>query len=122
MTSTASAIPHGASLTAAISNAIVKITAEYTGRGPTKARTSIRDDVIVVLMHDTLTRAERTLLAAGEGDFVMETRSRFQRTMREAYIDAVEKLTRRSVVAFMSANHMDPDMGAELFVLAPEAT
>jgi uncharacterized protein YbcI len=106
-------------LSAAISNAIVRITAEYIGRGPTKARTSIRDEMIVVLMQDTLTKAERTLLEAGQGDFVMETRARFQMTMRDAYVAAVEMLTERKVIAFMSANHMDPDMAAETFILEP---
>jgi uncharacterized protein YbcI len=109
------------SLTAAISNAIVRITAEYTGRGPTKARTSIRDDVILVLMQETLTKAERSLLAAGQGDFVLETRTRFQNTMRDAYVSAVEMLTERKVIAFMSANHLEPDMGAEIFVLQPRS-
>jgi uncharacterized protein YbcI len=107
----------GGSLAASISNAIVRIMAEYTGRGPTKARTSIRDDLVVVLMQDTLTKAERSLLAAGQGDFVLETRKRHQDTMRDDFVGAVEVLTERKVIAFMSANHMKPDMAAELFVL-----
>ncbi len=119
MASTTDERPTGGSLTAAISNAIVRITAEYIGRGPTRARTSIRDDMVVVLMQDTLTKAERSLLEAGQGEFVMETRSRFQMTMRDAYVAAVEMLTERKVIAFMSANHMQPDMAAEIFVLQP---
>jgi len=106
-------------MSAAISNAVVRITAEYTGRGPTKARTSIRDDVVVVLLRETLTKADRSLLAADQGDFVMETRRRFQMTMAEDLIAAVEMLTERKVIAFMSANHMQPDMAAEIFVLEP---
>jgi uncharacterized protein YbcI len=109
--------PTGGSLSAAISTAIVRITAEYTGRGPTKARTSIRDDVVVVLMQQTLTKAEHSLLRAGHGNFVLETRKRHQDTMREDYVDAVQRLTQRTVIAFMSANHLEPDMAAELFVL-----
>ena len=112
--------PTGGSLSAAISNAIVRITAEYTGRGPSKARTSIRDDVILVLVQETLTKAERSLLAAGQGDFVLETRRRHQQTMRDDYVVAVEELTQRKVLAFMSTNHLEPDMGAELFVLEPQ--
>lgn len=114
--------PTGGSLSAAISSAIVRITAEYIGRGPTKARTSIRDEMIVVLMQDTLTKAEKTLLDAGQGDFVMETRARFQMTMSEAYVSAIEMLTERKVVAFMSANHMEPDMAAEIFITEPRTT
>jgi len=37
------------SLLSAISNAVVRIVHDYTGRGPTKARTSIRDDIVVVM-------------------------------------------------------------------------
>jgi uncharacterized protein YbcI len=113
--------PAGGSIPAAISNAAVRIMAEYTGRGPTKARTSIRDDVVLILMQDTLTKAERSLLAAGQADFVMETRHRFQITMRNDLIAAVEILTERKVIAFMSTNHADPDMAAEIFVLQPVA-
>ena len=109
------------SVSAAISNAVVKITAQYTGRGPTKARTTLSGDLIVVVLQDALTKAERSLLAHGQGDFVMETRRRFQGTMRADLVAAVEMLTQRKVVAFMSANHMDPDMGAEIFVLEPHS-
>ena len=111
--------PTGGTVAAAISRATVRIMAEYTGRGPTKARTSIRDDVVLVLLQDTLTRAERTLLAAGDEQFVLDTRGRFQRTMRTDLVAAVEMLTERKVIAFMSTNHIDPDMAAEVFVLAP---
>jgi uncharacterized protein YbcI len=48
--------PTGGSLDAAISTAVVGITATYTGRGPTRARTSIRDDLVVVLLQDTMTK------------------------------------------------------------------
>jgi uncharacterized protein YbcI len=119
MSSTTSAPPPAGSMTAAISNAAVQIVAEYTGRGPTKARTSIHDDVVLILMQDTLTKAERSLLKAGQVEFVLETRQRFQATMREDLVDAVERLTSRDVIAFMSTNHAEPDMAAEVFVLAP---
>jgi uncharacterized protein YbcI len=121
MTSITEERPTGGSLAAAISNAIVRIMAEYTGRGPTKARTSIRDDLIVVLMRETLTKAERSLLAAGQHDFVLETRKRHQNTMREDFVAAVQILTERKVIAFMSTNHLEPDMAAELFVLEARA-
>jgi uncharacterized protein YbcI len=118
MSSTTEKPPAGGSITAAISNAAVQILAEFTGRGPTKARTSIRDDVVLILMQDTLTKAERSLLRAGQSDFVLETRHRFQTTMRADLVAAVERLSQRRVIAFMSTNHTDPDMAAEIFVLA----
>jgi uncharacterized protein YbcI len=37
-------------------------------------------------------------------------------------MELVSGLTGREVVAFMSNNHIDPDLGVEIFVLAPVAT
>ena len=93
--------------------------AEYTGRGPTRARTSIRDNIVVVLLEDTLTKGERRLVAQGRDIRVLDYRAEFQAAMREDAIASIEELTGRKVVAFMSANHIDPDLAAELFVLEP---
>jgi uncharacterized protein YbcI len=106
---------------AAISNAIRQLVAEYTGRGPTRARTSIRDNVVVVLLEDTLTKGERRLVTKGRDHRVLEYRSEFQDAMREDAIASVEQLTSRKVAAFMSANHIDPDLAAEVFVLEPDS-
>ncbi|HVF78278.1 MAG TPA: Na-translocating system protein MpsC family protein [Solirubrobacteraceae bacterium] len=111
--------PTGGSLAASISHAVVQIMAEYTGRGPTRARTSIRQDSVLVLMQDTLTKAELALLEAGEREFVLQSRIRFQRTMRADLVAAVEALTGRRVIAFPPANHMEPNTAAEMFVLEP---
>lgn len=107
----------GGQLTAAICNAVVRIQREYLGRGPNKARASIRDDTIVVLMQDTLTRAEQSLVADGRQEDVMRIRQSFQRTMRPDIVAAVEELTARKVVAFMSDSHIDPDLACEIIVL-----
>jgi uncharacterized protein YbcI len=107
-------------LSASISNAIVHLHREYLGRGPTKARTSIRDDTVVVVMSDTLTKAERSLVADGKSDEVLQTRHSLQRTMRADMVSAVEQLTGRAVMALMSANHIDPDLACEVFILEPE--
>ena len=94
---------------AAISNSVVKLTSEYTGRGPTKARTTITEDMVIVLMPDTLLKAERTLVESGQADTVREMRRRFQAAMRSDLIAVVEEHTGRNVAAFMSDNHIDPD-------------
>ena len=109
--------PHGGELNAAISNAIVALLSEYTGRGPTKAQTTIRNNVVVVVLHDTLTKGERALVGRGRSEKVLELRSEFQSAMREEAMKVIAQLTGRSVVAFMSANHIDPDLAAEMFVL-----
>jgi uncharacterized protein YbcI len=111
---------HTGPLSASISNAIVHLHREYLGRGPTKARTSIRDDTIVVLMSDTLTKAEHSLVADGKSEEVLSTRHSFQRTMRADMVSAVEQLTGRTVQAFMSTNHIDPDLACEILILEPK--
>jgi hypothetical protein len=40
--------------------------------------------------------------------------------MREELAGGVAQITGRDVVAFMSANHIDPDVGVEVFILAAE--
>ena len=109
--------PDGQSLTATLSSAVVGIVREYTGRGPTKARTSVRDNVVVVMLEDTLTKGERALVRNGRAEKVLDIRKEFQDAMRDDCIATVQELTGCKVVAMMSCNHIDPDLAAELFVL-----
>lgn len=110
----------GGHLSAAICNAVVRIQREYLGRGPTKARASLHGDIIVVLMQDTLTKAERSLAADGRQDDVLRSRRSLQGTMRNDITAAVEELTGRSVIAFMSDTHIHPDLACEVLVLEPD--
>jgi uncharacterized protein YbcI len=107
-------------LYAALSNAVVRIVHDYTGRGPTTARTSIRDDVVVVMLQESLLKAEHSLIDDGKRELVIEMRRSFQQTMREDFSAAVETLTERKVIAFMSDSQLEPDYSVEVFVLAPE--
>jgi uncharacterized protein YbcI len=50
---------------------------------------------------------------------VQETRSAFQDTMRDRFSEAVEQLTGRKVVGFLSQVHVDPDLAVETFILEP---
>ena len=107
-------------IAAAISNLTVHLLSEYTGRGPTRARTHISGELVAVVVQDTMTRGERSLIRDGEGDRVLDTRQAFQRTMHADLAGGVAQITGREVVAFMSANHIDPDVGVEIFILAPD--
>ena len=104
-------------LSANISRAVVRLFSEHTGRGPTKARTTIDANLVVVLLHDSMTHAERSLAQAGKEAEVLQIRRTFQETMRPSLVEAVEGLTERNVVTFMSANAIDPDAAAEIFVM-----
>jgi len=112
----------GGALNAAISNAVVGLLRENVGKGPTKARTIHSDRIVLCVLEDTMTRAEQRLAAHGKEDHVLGTRHAFQEMMQEEMTGAIEALTGRKVVAFMSANHIDPDLAAEVFVLDGSAT
>lgn len=70
-------------------------------------------------MRDALRQAERTLVTHGYEERVLAARHDVQRVMGDALSEVVERHSKRKLVAFMSANHFDPDVAAEVFVLAP---
>jgi uncharacterized protein YbcI len=102
---------------AMISTSAVQLLHEYTGRGPTKAKTLINDDLVTVLLADTLTKGERKLVTNGRSERVLQLRHDYQLTMRDDLIAIVERQLDRKVIAFMSQNHIDPDLAVEVFVL-----
>lgn len=104
----------------AISNLIVGLFREYAGRGPTRARTAIQDDLVACVLHDTLTRVERTLVSRGETESVLQRRRISQGLMRDEAVAGVEKILEREVIAFLGDNHIDPDVAVLTWVLAPK--
>jgi uncharacterized protein YbcI len=102
---------------AEISTGLVRLLRDYTGRGPTKARTYITDNLVTCIFEDTLTKGERVLAEYQGHEPVLEHRKAFQRAMSRDARSLVEQVTGRRVVAFMSDNHIDPDMAIETFVL-----
>ena len=109
------------SANAAISDGAVRLMHEYTGRGPTRSRTTIDHDAVMVMLGDTLTKGERKLVESGKSERVLQLRHDFQMTMGDELIELVEGATERKVVAFMSQNHIDPDLAVEVFMLEPSA-
>ena len=110
---------HDGELAARISTTVVRALARTTGRGPTKARTTLGDNGIFVVIQDSLTRGEPTLADAGEGNAVLDLRRRWQRVMQTELSEEIEQLTGRKVIGFMSDNHLDPDLAVEVFILEP---
>jgi uncharacterized protein YbcI len=102
---------------AAISRRIAALVKEYSGQGPESARTHRSGDLVVVILGGGYTQVEKTLIRDGRADLVASQRAAFQETMRPLFRQVVEEELRRPVVAFMSANHQDPDISAELFIL-----
>ena len=110
----------GGELNAAVTSALIGIHSEHLGRGPRTATTFHHGNVIVTLMHDVMTPLEMSLMKAGNAATVMNMRHLMQEAMRDEYVSAVERLSGREVIAFLSANHADPDMASEMFVLDAE--
>jgi uncharacterized protein YbcI len=104
-------------MNAAVSSAVVGLFSKHVGRGPTKARTTIDGNLVVVLLRDGMTTAERNLVRAGREPEVQQLRRAFQDTMKADLVETIERLTNGTVSAFMSANHSDPDVAAEIFVM-----
>jgi uncharacterized protein YbcI len=108
---------HGEEL-AEITNGIVRLFSEYYGRGPTRAKSYLLDDTIVVTaLRDTLTTVERTLAETGHGDQVRQVRLTFQEALADTFMGVVEEALGRKVVSYHSQLLIDADMGFELFVL-----
>ena len=104
----------------AISNRAVQLVRQYTGRGPTQARTTIDRDHVLVVLRDGLTTSERTLANHGHDQMVLDARRAMQDILRPELTAFIEEQFGRTVIGFMSGNQIDPDLGGEMFVLAPE--
>jgi uncharacterized protein YbcI len=118
MTSTASR----GQLAAAVSNAIVGIHSKHYGKGPTKAKTYLVDDVLITVMQDVFTTVERTLIDHDKADLVREVRSAFQFTLRDEFTEAIEAIVGRDVRGFISQIDCDADIAVEVFLLSNGVT
>jgi uncharacterized protein YbcI len=107
---------------AMISKEIVRLQAEYYGKGPTKAKTYIVDDLVVVVLEESFTRAEKTLAERGEREAIQHIRRRFQQAMAESFTSVVEQATGRKVRAFLSETDIEQDVSVETFLLADART
>jgi uncharacterized protein YbcI len=107
---------------ATISREMVRLQAEYYGKGPTRARTYLVDDLVVVVLEESFTRAEKTLAERGEREAIQHIRRRFQQQMAESFTSVVEQATGRRVRVFLSETDIEQDVSVETFLLAEERT
>jgi uncharacterized protein YbcI len=116
--------PHGdgqGTLRRDISTALVGLYKEHFGKGPTRCQTYLEPNLVVVVLGEGYTAGEQTLFEAGKWYEVRNARQIWQDSMQERFVTTIEKLSGRTVSAFMSANRQDPDFAVELFVLESEA-
>jgi uncharacterized protein YbcI len=107
---------------ATIASEFVRLHSAYYGRGPTKAKVYSDGDLLAVVLEETFTPAERTLIERGESDGIQDIRRRFQRVMAEQFKSVVEQATGRGVRAFLSETDLENDIAVELFLLAEART
>ena len=104
----------------AVSNALVRLYKEQFGRGPTKTRTHFAGpDVLITTLEDSMTPAERNLVAMGENQRLRDTRMFFQHATEDMFRETVEEITGRKVRAFVSGIDTTHDVSSEVFYLEP---
>jgi uncharacterized protein YbcI len=104
-------------LTEAISAAMVELYAAFYAHNRTTATTYINDSIVVCVLENILTEVEDALIARGGRGEVIDGRVSFQTETEDEFTAAIERLTHRRVVAFLSANQTTPGVACELFFL-----
>jgi uncharacterized protein YbcI len=110
----------GDALLSAVTDAMIGLHQRYHHRIPVTAKTlMLGDDLLACVLGGVYTDVEKTMIELQRGTTVQETRSAFQNATQHRFIEAVERLSGRNVLAFISNHHIGPDIEIELFVLKP---
>lgn len=117
--SSADAPLHGDEMLAAVTEAMVGLHVRYHGRSPGSAKSMMMgEDLLACMLGGVYTEVEKTMIEIQRSTVVQETRSAFQDVMQDRFISAVERISGRHVLAFISNSHIGPDFEIELFMLA----
>lgn len=109
----------GDDLLTAVSASMSALHERYHGRAPGSAKSQMMgDDLLACVLGGVYTEVEKTMIELQRTAIVQETRSAFQTAMQQRFISEVERLSGRRVLAFISNQHVGPDLEVELFVLA----
>jgi uncharacterized protein YbcI len=107
---------------AQIASGFVSLHSRYYGRGPTKSKVFAEGDVLVVVLEETFTPAERTLISQGQSEGIQEIRRNFQSIMADQFKSLVEQATGREVRSFTSDTDLENDIAVEVFILGDRRT
>ena len=111
----------GDALLDAITDAMVSLHLRYHGRVPATAETHLLGgDLLACMLGGIYTDVEKTMIELQREREVHDTRREFQVATRHKFIEVVERLSGRTVAAFISNYHVGPDLAVELFLLEPE--
>lgn len=110
----------GDAMLAAVTEAMVGFHERYHHRKPVTAKTLLLgDDLLACVLGGVYTDVEKTMIEIQRSTIVQETRNAFQEAMQNKFINAIEDLSGRRVLAFISNHHVGPDIEIELFFLTP---
>ncbi len=110
----------GAEMLDAVTEAMVALHERYYHRAPATAKTRLLgDDRLICVLGGVYTDVEKTMIELQRSTIVRETRSAFQTAMQRRFIDQVERICGREVLAFISNHHVGPDIEVEVFMLVP---
>lgn len=113
----------GDELLAAVTEAMVGFHQRYYHREPVSAKTMLLgDDLLACVLGGVYTDVEKTMIEIQRSTLVQETRNAFQNAMQDKFINTVQNLSGRRVLAFVSNHHVGPDIEIELFLLVPNGT
>jgi uncharacterized protein YbcI len=108
----------GDELLVAVTDAMVVLHKRYHHRKPVTAKTQmLGDDLLACVLGGVYTDVEQTMIELERAPTVKDTRSAFQNAMQHKFIGEVERLSGRTVSAFISDSHVGPDIEIELFML-----
>lgn len=105
----------------AVTDSMVALHERYYRMPVTAKSQMLGDDLLACVLGGVFTDVEKTLIELQRAPVVQETRSAFQEAMQQKFIDEVERLSGREVMAFISNQHVGPDIEVELFVFRDEA-
>jgi uncharacterized protein YbcI len=108
----------GDELLVAVTAEMVMFHEHYHHRIPVTAKTVLLgDEVLICVLGGVYSDVEKTMIELQRGTLVQQVRSAFQVAMQRRFIATVERLSGREVLAFISDQHVGPDIEIELFML-----
>ena len=82
------------------------------------AKTLLLDDeLLACVLGGVYTDVEKTMIELQHTAIVKQSRSTFHTATRHTFIGAIERLSGREVLTFISRHHVGPDIELELFIL-----
>ena len=104
-----------------IADQIALLQADYYGVAPKQARAYvIPGEIVVVVLRETFTPAEKMLIGHGDAEAIQHSRRRFQQLSREDFGAVVEQATGEQVESFLSETNLENEVAVEIFLMAGE--